>query len=120
MPDMSDNKRLLPRFPDFARVHITELCRLPGVLEDASQNGCRVRFNDRFPVETDREYRMTLASAPRSGLGEIQLIVRPEWVHCECDSQEIGFSVLHSPGLRQYLRYIENLSEQYDVELQEA
>lgn len=117
---MSVNNRLTPRFQDFARAKLNEICQLPGFLEDVSKTGCRVRFSHFFELEKDREYTLTILPALRSGISEIKLIVRPEWVRKNGDSFDIGFCVLHSPGIRQFFKYVEILAELDERVLQEA
>jgi hypothetical protein len=117
---MCDKNRQIPRYRDFSRAKIRELCQLPGILEDVSKNGCKVRFPNTCEIDIEREYTLTVLPALRSGIGEFGLIVRPQWVSEGKDSVEIGFFVLHSPGLRQFVRYVEILSELEEEELQEA
>jgi hypothetical protein len=117
---MNDENRQLPRYPDFARAKIRELCQLPGYLEDVCKNGCRVRFPNAVSIDTDREYTLAILPALRCGIGEFDLIVSPQWIREERDSVEIGFSVLHCPGIRQFMRYVEILSELEEEILQEA
>lgn len=117
---MCTNNRQTPRFNDFARAKLNEMCQLPGFLEDVSRTGCKVRFSHAFEVENDREYTLTILPALRSGLSEFQLIVRPEWLHKNGDSVDIGFCILHSPGIRQFLKYVEILEHLHEQVLQEA
>ena len=117
---MSIENRQTPRFRDFARARITDLCQLPGFLEDVSRTGCRVRFTHAFELDTDREYILTVLPAFRSGLKEFDLVVKPQWTRDDEDSFEIGFNVLHSPGTRSFHRYVDILAELEAEELQEA
>ena len=117
---MSIDNRQTPRFRDFARARIEELCHLPGFLEDVSKTGCKVRFSHDFEVDADREYTLTIQPAGRSGLREFELTVKPEWVERDEDSLEIGFSVLRSPGTRSFFKYVELLAGLEDREVQEA
>lgn len=117
---MCNNNRQMPRFNDFARAKINGLCQLPGILEDVSKTGCKVRFPHSFEIDTDVEYTLTILPALRSGIKEFELVVRPEWVCGKDDSFLIGFCILHSPGMRQYQKYVEILA-QLDLQiLQEA
>ena len=117
---MSIENRIAPRFSDFASAKISELCCLPGYLEDVSKTGCKVRFSHIFDIDTDREYTLTVLPALRSGIKEFELVVRPCWVKTEADFVEIGFNVLMSPGIRLFSRYVDILAELEEVELQEA
>ena len=118
---MSIENRMAPRFNDFARARIDELCRLPGFLEDVSKTGCKVRFSHITDIDIDREYTLTVLPALRSGIGEFSLTVKPQWVRRAGDSVEIGFGVFHCPGICHFLRYVEILSDlETDEEYQEA
>ncbi|HNY21811.1 MAG TPA: hypothetical protein PKO22_06635 [Treponemataceae bacterium] len=117
---MSIENRIAPRYPDFARAKLEDLCPLPGFLEDVSKTGCKVRLSHVLDVDTDREYCLTVLPALRSGIREFELIVKPCWVRAEKDAVEIGFNVLHSPGIKQYNRYVDILAELEEEELQEA
>ena len=117
---MSSDNRQAPRFQDFARARVDELCQLPGFLEDVSKNGCKVRFPLSFEVDTDREYTLTVQPTCRSGIKEFNLMVKPQRVNQKADSFEIGFSVLYSPGTKHLRNYIEVLAGLGDPELQEA
>lgn len=117
---MSIDNRQLPRFQDFARARINELCQLPGYLEDVSVNGCKIRFTHVFDVDTDREYTLTVLPALRSGIGEFEVVVRPQWICRNPDSIDIGFYVLHCPGIRQFMKYVNILAQLDQQVLQEA
>lgn len=117
---MSMNNRQMPRFSDFARARLDELCHLPGFLEDVSKTGCKVRFSETFEIDTEQEYTLTVLPALRSGLKEIELLVRPEWVSKKGESICVGFCVLHSPGIRQYLKYVDILAQIDQSVMQEA
>ena len=117
-PMMGDNRKT-PRFRDFARAKLAELCQFTGFLEDVSKTGCRVRFSNIFELDPDQEYTLTVLPALRSGIPEFSLTVRPQWVQSDADFLEIGFTVLHSPGLRYFSRYVDMLAE-LEAEPQEA
>lgn len=110
----------MPRFQDFARARINELCQLPGFLEDVSRTGCRVRFSHVTDIDTEQEYTLYIQPALKSGLGEFSLVVQPQWIQRNGDSVDIGFAVLHSPGIRQFTRYVEHLEDLETVAVQEA
>ncbi len=117
---MSIDKRELPRFRDFAGARIDGVSHLPGFLEDVSKTGCRVRFSDNFILDSDAEYDLTILPSLRSGLKSFTMVVKPEWVVSEKTNLEVGFSVLHCPGVRQYQKYVECLADQCNAEVQEA
>lgn len=117
---MSNCNRQMPRYPDFARACLPELCQLPGYMEDVSKIGCRVRFSHNFDIDCEREYSLKILPALRSGIKEFELMVKPIWVQENDDSCEIGFTVVHSPGIRLFTRYVEILAELEEEEIQEA
>ena len=117
---MSVENRQMPRIRDFARARINELCQLPCFLEDVSKTGCKVRFSHIFDIDIDREYTLTVLPAFRSGIKEFDLVVKPMWIEKSRTSVEIGFSVLHCPGIRHFARYVDILAELEETELQEA
>lgn len=117
---MSITNRQLPRYRDFARARVTELSCMPGVIEDVSRGGCKVRFSHSIEIDSEREYSLTVHPCPGSGFTEFELVVRPQWSEVTEDSTEIGFTVLHSPGIRDFHRYVALLSEQEETALQEA
>lgn len=117
---MSIENRQAPRYNDFARARIDELCQLPGFLEDVSKNGCKVRFMHVCDLDTESEYTMTILPALRSGIREFSIVVKPQWIRKGGDYVEIGFSVLCSPGMCQFNRYVDILAQLEEVELQEA
>lgn len=117
---MSREKRLTPRFRDFAKARVDELCQLPGYLEDISRTGCKVRFPHTFPVDAEREYTLTVLPAGKSGLKEFDLTVKPEWISPDAEPFEVGFSVLCSPGLHQLRKYVEMLAALDEQDICEA
>ena len=102
------------RFEEIGRVEAPEICSLPGVLEDISISGCRVRFP--VPVELttedeDRGFELKIYPS-RQGADEIELLCTPCWVKNENDESaeaSLGFKILHSPGSQQLEHYIKEL-----------
>jgi len=117
---MNSENRQTPRYRDFARTWIGDLSQLPGVLEDVSKTGCKVRVSHVFAVDMEREDLLSVQPACRSGIRPFELLVRPEWVEERDDSLYVGFSILHSPGIRNHHEYIDILSDSEDEILEEA
>ncbi|ULQ59290.1 PilZ domain-containing protein [Brucepastera parasyntrophica] len=103
---MGIEHRRTRRFHDFVRIKVDKLNKLPGFLENISEGGCRVHFSNNFPVDMNEEYTLTILPAPHTGFSDFSLTVKPEWVRKNANSVDIGFSVLHSPGFRQYIKYV--------------
>lgn len=100
------------RFEEIARVEAPALCSLPGVLEDISQSGCRVRFPVPVEIESEDESEYELKIYPsRQGSAEIDLLCLPCWVKNDSrgDEYSLGFKILHSPGTKQLEDYINTL-----------
>ena len=117
---MNRENRHEPRFRDFARAVIEELCPFPGYLEDVSVTGCKVRFAHSFDVDIDREYSLAVQPGIKAAVKEFVLTVKPEWFQNDGENVEIGFTVLRSPGARQFINYVETLASLEEQELQEA
>lgn len=117
---MKTEKRQSPRFPDFARASIEELCPFTGFLEDVSITGCRVRFAHVFDVDIDQEYTLSVQPGIKSSIKEFVLTVKPEWFQNDGEAVEIGFTILRSPGARQYLNYVDTIAALEQQERQEA
>lgn len=107
---MISNKREQQRYDDFTRVHITELCSLPGILENISLTGCRIKFPVPFMVHEDKEYKIVVSPVQKTGLMSFTLLGTTKWC---CDYKgytKIGFHFLHSPGLGLLKKYLDMLS----------
>jgi len=117
---MNRENRHEPRFRDFTRAVIDELCPFPGYLEDVSTTGCKVRFTHSFEIDIDQEYTLSIQPGIKSPMKEFVLTVKPEWFQDDGENIEIGFTVLRSPGARQYITYVETLAALEEQELQEA
>ncbi len=105
------------RYTDFARADVQELCTLPGILENISLTGCRVRFNLFFQVRKNTEYTIKIQPSRKTGLIPFTLIGTPVWVSQADGGTKIGFHILHSPGsaiLRQYLNLLNAAEESVD------
>lgn len=108
---MSTENRGAERFSDFAKVQADKLSRLPGILQDLSRTGCRVKFSHVDSVDSSSEFTMIITPAPEYGMNAFEIVVKPVWTVQSADSCKIGFTVLHSVGTRDYIRYIEKLSD---------
>lgn len=107
---MSKDNRGAQRFPDFARAEAGSISKLPGILQDLSRTGCRVKFPHVDSVDTSAEFVMMIIPSPEHKMDGFEIVVKPVWMAKSIDSCKIGFSVLNSVGTRDYLRYIEKLA----------
>ncbi len=116
---MSVTKRNSCRFQDYARVDVGELSIFPGILENISLEGCRVRFPSHPEADTETEYTMVIHPTRKKGMQPFSLIGRPVWSVEHPDSVEIGFILLKSPGSRQLAEYIDYLETSDMAEYEE-
>ncbi len=110
-------KRSCPRFNVFLKAVAEEISQFSGSLEDISANGCKVRFPKTDAFDMDVEYSMTVYPQPNSGFSDFNLIVKPCWVGHTKDETLIGFSVLYSPGYKQFSKYVNSfVAKHYTAE----
>ena len=108
---MDNDNRKAERFQDFARVEAKKISKLPGILQDLSKTGCRIKFSHNVTIDTSSEFSITITPSPMYKMPEFEIIVKPVWTVASVDSCKIGFTVLNSVGTRDYLRYIEKLAK---------
>ena len=105
---MHENERLSQRFEDIGRFLAPDLCALPGILENISREGCKIRYQ--YPVtldvESDYEAKITFA---RAASGTFTLLCHPQWVHEDGNNTEIGFKILPSTDYSRLASYIVHL-----------
>lgn len=107
---MKKQPRSAVRFSEIGRVDCEQITVLPGILDDISESGCKIRFPSPAEVDMEKEYTIFIRLS-RSDCKEcLELIVSPQWM-TEADSQvEIGFKFLRSPdtpALNQLIELLE-------------
>lgn len=108
---MDLENRKFTRYDDVARVEAPEICIFPGVLLDVSKKGCKIRFPVPVQPDMDRDYELKLTPTRKSKFQSFVLIGHPMW-NCEDTSySELGFEILHSPGIRLFNEYLNDLAE---------
>lgn len=107
---MQSDKRKDERYEDIGRVEAPELCVFPGVLQDISMLGCRVRFPMQFDPDMEMDIEMRVIPAHKRTLQPISLIGHPMWVRHDDNSTEIGFKLLRSPDSRELHQYVQRLA----------
>lgn len=104
------------RFTDFGRVECNDVCVLPGVLNNVSQNGLKATFpvlvnfdiselkNDEFVIS------IRLSRFPSDS---IELLAIPMWVFKDNSKgcTQIGFSILPTKDFTKYSNYITKMDE---------
>ena len=111
---MRKEHRTEERFLECGRVEINALCILPGVLDDISITGCKVRFSVPVQVDMEGEYTLRLYLDNMS----MELLARPQWHTESRGGSGIGFYFLRSkdtPLLTEFIhaRKFENVSFAY-------
>ena len=103
-----------PRFAVFFKVWARDLSRFSGGIEGVSKSGCRLRFPDAEDFDLDGEYAVTVCPQPNSGNRNFELTVKPRWIQRVENGAVVGCSVLCSPGYRQFLRLVHQISADAD------
>jgi hypothetical protein len=112
LKDMSIVSRKLPRFADCGRVDAPDISLLPGVLEDISLHGCRVRFPLSVKIDIDNDYELKIRPSRKRNAGVFILLCHPQWIQEANGYTEIGFEVLRSPDTARLNAYIKILDEE--------
>ena len=107
---MVSDQRKDERFEDVGRVEAPELCVFPGILEDISMLGGKVRFPLNFDVDMDQDINLTISLTSRDMSQPLQLIAHPQWFQKDANATKIGFKFLRSPGTHLLNSYIEKLA----------
>ncbi len=106
---MFTEQRKDERIIDVGRVEAPELCVFPGILEDISMFGSKIRFPAPVDVELNMDVDLTISPSGNTSQ-PLKIIAHPKWVKKEGNSTEIGFKFLRSPGTRLLNAYIEKLA----------
>jgi hypothetical protein len=106
---MFTEQRKDERIIDVGRVEAPELCVFPGILEDISMFGSKIRFPAPVDVELNMDVDLTISPSGNTSQ-PLKIIAQPKWVKKEGNSTEIGFKFLRSPGTRLLNAYIEKLA----------
>lgn len=113
---MKTEHRKDERFEDSGRVEAKELCALPGVLDDISISGCKVRFPVPVNVDMDNDYDLKMNLPHKNFLPVLKLTGRPQWKKDMGSQTQVGFSFLCSPGTPALTKYINQLkSDSSDI-----
>ena len=97
------------RYEDFARITCPEICFLQGVLLDVSESGCKIRFPVTVDIDYDKDYEVTIQPSCKAGLSPFTIVVHPVWEDDSKETPEVGFVILHSPGIPSLIKYLEIL-----------
>lgn len=108
---MNSEERLSPRFDDMGRFLATDICALPGILENISKEGCKIYYQFAVSVDMDTDYEAKITFARAASEGQLTLLCHPQWVKESEDgkSTEIGFKILPSTDYSRLAEYVEQL-----------
>lgn len=107
---MAKEQRKEERFIDIGRVEAPELCVFPGVLEDISMFGSKIRFPANIDVELNEDVELRISPSQRKETQPFLLIGHPKWVQKDENVTQVGFKFLRSPGTHMLNSYIEKLA----------
>lgn len=113
MDSKTGERRKSPRFNVFLKAMAEQISQFAGCLEDISEHGCKVRFPGADDFDMDGEYAMTVYPQINSGFSDFNVVVKPCWLKRMRDETVIGFSILHSPGYKQFLKYVTTFVENH-------
>jgi hypothetical protein len=108
--------RKLPRFADFGRVSAPGLCIFPGVLDNISLEGCRVRFPAEVKPDSDSDYTVQILPSRKMSGGPLTLICHPMWKTVKGGTTCIGFMILRSPDTVRLADYIDDLDREAELD----
>ena len=109
--DITENRQST-RYTELGRVFSTELCALPGILDDISIDGCKLHFPVPVVVDLDNEYKVKIQLSRSADEEPLQLLCKPIWVNETGGTTYIGFQILYSPDdlrLRQQISVLERI-----------
>lgn len=111
---MSEENRKNVRYSDIGRVDATDICALPGVLDDISLAGCKVHFPIPVSIDMENDYELRIKPSHKAALALLVLVCHPQWKKDVGGESEIGFKVLRSPDTPQLASYIDLLQKDSD------
>lgn len=111
------------RFDDIGRVDAPQICALPGVLDNISQEGCKIHYTFPVVIDLDNDYEIRISPARTSGSSgrPFTLLCHPQWVREDKGSTEIGLSILRSKDysrLAEYIKQLDSDAQNQDISAQ--
>ena len=100
------------RYGVFLKVIAKEISQFPGCVEEVSRSGCKIKFSDVEDFDFESEYSVTVYSQANS----FELTLKPNWAARNGTGAVIGFSVLCTPGYRNFIRFVEHIAESEESE----
>ncbi len=104
-------QRKEPRYGVFLKVIAKEISQFPGCVEDISRSGCKIKFSDVEDFDFESEYNVTVYSQANMEASSFELTLKPNWAARSGTGAVIGFSVLCTPGYRNFIRFVERIAE---------
>ncbi len=115
---MKKEHRKDQRFSEIGRVEASEICALPGVVDDISLGGCRIHFPVPVTLDKDSEYMLKIKLFHRNAPSKLNLVCNPRWKTEDDQKTQIGFKILRSPDTPELAFYISQRT--IEAEEQEA
>lgn len=109
---MRRERRREARYPEIGHISCSQICALPGVLEDISASGCRAHFPNPVFTEEEQEYAVRLTFSRQGIVHGLELVCIPQWKKESGSETEIGFKILRSPDSPLLSSFIESLQKQ--------
>ena len=111
---MKNDKRSTERFIIYARAEAPDICQIPGILENISQSGCKIRFPLSLNVDFESDYTVKITFSENTKTLPFILICHPERLSEKDGATEVGFSFLRSPDTSRLVAFVQKLAEDDD------
>lgn len=111
---MNYKERQEMRFKEIGRVSANEICSISGILDDISQNGCKIHYQFPVNIDLEKEYELKILPLRNSDENPLNLICKPQWIKTENENTFIGFQILYSPDVNRLTEFINFLKNQED------
>lgn len=105
-------RRQSERFPEFGKVYAPSLSSLPGIVDDVSREGCKIRFAVSVNFDTENDCVVDFVLSQVDGEKRMSLMCRPKWVRRSENSTEIGMGILPALDYTQFLSYVDCISNE--------
>lgn len=111
-----DENRTSERYKEIGHFLASDLCMLPGIIDDVSKEGCKIHYQFPVSVDLNNEYEVQLSPSQNPSENPLHLICKPQWVKNDGDKTSIGFKILYSPDGNRLNDFIKHLKLKNDNE----
>ena len=109
MPKIAENRKER-RYPSIAHARIPELFTGDALLRDISITGCRIECTMHIDIKENARYTITVLPEKSAGVDQFDLIADCKWFHFSSNSYSAGFTIIKSPGKKDFEKYVDYLS----------